>query len=139
MKQAIEGMCTSLLLAAFVLSATLAACGPKDGITETRMIQAPSREPSCALKFVQVNATSMAFNQTWDLLGYVAFSDSGTQDPMAEENRKLVRPRACKMGGTAIAVSMNATSTGAMGQQGSALLYMVLRPKSRQAAQPTAF
>tara|TARA_R110002073_G_scaffold241497_3_gene403351 strand:- start:39540 stop:39971 length:432 start_codon:yes stop_codon:yes gene_type:complete len=129
----------SLLSLLLVLALPLAACGPKAGISETRMMHAPARTPDCALEFVQVDMTSMGFNSAWDLLGYITFLDTKNQDPMAAQNRKLARPRACGMGGTAIAVAMNSTNTDRMGQQGSGLIYMVLRPKSQVTAQPTAF
>ncbi len=72
----------------------LSACGPKVGINETRMVFAPSRPANCDLQLVQVDITAFEFNQTWEVLGYVILLDRGMQDPAAEENRKLVRPRA---------------------------------------------
>lgn len=125
-------------LVGLVTIATIAACGPKLGISETRMIQAPARAPDCALELVQVDITSVEFNRTWDVLGYVSMTDRGAQDPMAEENRALVRPRACKMGGSVVAVVANATNTNRFGNSASGLMYMVLRPKSAPAA-PSAF
>jgi len=117
----------------------LAACGSKSAITETRMVHAPAREMSCPLELVQVDVTSSDFNKQWDVLGHVTLMGRGTQDPMAEENRSLVRGRACNMGGTAIGVAMNSTNTNQLGQQGSAISYMVLRPKATAPAAPTAF
>jgi hypothetical protein len=115
---------------------SLAACG-KAAISEHRMIHAPPRAANCELALVEVDITSMTFNQTWDVLGYVSLLDRGTQDPNAAENRALVRPRACAMGGTTIALSQNATNETMLGT-GSGVSYMVLRPKSAPAA-PTAF
>jgi hypothetical protein len=114
----------------------LGACSP--AITETRMIQAQWREPSCPLELVQVDITAMSFNQTWDVLGYITLHEAKAPDPVSEENRKLVRPRACAMGGTSIAVAINSTSTSPAGQQGGGLVYMVLRPKEALAT-PSAF
>jgi len=121
-----------------LLLIALVACGPKSGISETTMIQAPAREASCALQLVQADITQMSFNQTWDVLGYVTLLDHSIQDPAAEENRALVRPRACAMGGTSIAVALNSANTNQLGQSGSGIVYMVLRPKAAPAA-PTAF
>jgi hypothetical protein len=112
-------------------------CG-KSAITETRMIHAPARAPDCPLELVEVDITAFDFNRTWDVLGYVGLHDDAVQDPAAEENRRLVRPRACAMGGTSIAVAQNTASTTMLGQTGSGLTYMVLRPKS-PAAPPAAF
>ena len=116
----------------------LAACGPKVAIGEQRMVHAPARDAGCGLEFVQVDITSVTFNQQWEVLGYVTLHDRGTQDPMAEENRGLVRPRACGMGGTAVAIAQSAQTETALAT-GSAVQYMVLRPKPTGPAAPTAF
>ena len=116
----------------------LAACAPKAGMSETRMIHAPPREADCKLEMVQVDITAVEFNQKWEVLGYVTMVDRGAQDPFSEENKALVRPRACAMGGTSVAIAINSTSTNAFNQQGSGLAYMVLRPKSWE-QKPQAF
>lgn len=126
----------ALILVLLVVS-SIAACGPKAGISETRMIHAPPRDASCKLELVQVDITSITFNQQWEVLGYVTFADRGSQDPYAKENRELLRPRACAMGGTSVAIALNGMGQSSMGQQGSGIAYMVLRPKSWQ-AQPEA-
>jgi hypothetical protein len=126
-----------MYLRLFVLvSAALAACGPN--ITETRMTFAPARTANCDLQLVQADVTAMDFNHRWDVLGYVSLQNNGLIDPAAPENRALVRPRACAMGGMAIAVAMNSTAQNVFGARGSALVYMVLRPKT-WAQQPTQF
>lgn len=119
-----------MMLSALLVAAT--GCG-KSAITETRMISAPARAADCELDLVTVDITDLNFNRTWDVLGYVTLSDTSAQDPAAPENRALVRPRACGMGGTSVAVATNATSTGMLGQTGSGVSYMVLRPKAAPA------
>ena len=116
----------------------LAGCAPTAGMSEVRMIHAPPRETDCKLDMVQVDITAVEFNQKWEVLGYVTMADRGTQDPFSEENKALVRPRACAMGGTSVAIAMNATGTNAFNQQGSNLAYMVLRPKTWE-QKPQAF
>ena len=118
---------------------TLSACGPKAGISETRMASAPAREPTCDLDLVSVDITAFSFNQEWEVLGYVTLSDHGVQDPNATENRELVRPRACAMGGTAVAVAVTGMEENRAGRKGSSIAYMVLRPKSNDTQAPTAF
>ena len=102
------------------------------------MIHAPPRDATCKLEMVEADITSITFNQQWEVLGYVTFLDRGSQDPFSEDNKKLVRPRACAMGGTSIAIAMNATNTDQLNQQGSGISYMVMRPKSWAQA-PQAF
>ena len=120
------------------LLAALGGCGPKDLIGETHVAYAPPRSPNCSLELVQVDPTSITFRRDWQLLGYVTLQDRNAQDPMAEGNSALARPRACAMGGTSIAIALNSTTTDALGRQHGALVYMVLRPRGKQAA-PTAF
>jgi len=121
-----------------LIALSLAACAPKAGMSEIRMIAAAPREPNCKLEMVEVDITAVEFNQKWDVLGYVTMMDRGQQDPFSEENKQLVRPRACAMGGTSVAIGMNATNTNKLNQQGSGISYMVLRPKA-WAQGPQAF
>jgi hypothetical protein len=114
------------------------ACGPKVAINETRMVQAPAREAGCPLEFVQVDIAARDFNDEWQVLGHVTLYDDEAQDPMAEPNRALVRNRACAMGGTAVAVALNATNQNLL-KTGSGLSYMVLRPMPARPTPPTAF
>lgn len=113
-----------------MIALSIAACAPKAGMSEIRMISAAPREPNCKLEMVEVDITAVEFNQKWDVLGYVTMLDKGQQDPFSEENKKLVRPRACAMGGSSVAISINATNTNQFNQQGSGISYMVLRPKA---------
>ncbi|MEO8845267.1 MAG: hypothetical protein ABI591_02090 [Kofleriaceae bacterium] len=119
-----------------VVVLVLAGCG-KAGISETRMISGTPRGATCNLDLVQVDITQISFNSTWDVLGYVTLLDKGTQDPAAPENREIVRPRACNMGGTAVAVAINGMSQNNLGRSGSGLVYMVLRPKTAAAVTTT--
>ena len=117
---------------AIAIALALGACASRSNVTETRMLQAPARETSCTLAFVQVDLTSMTFNQTWDILGYVTLSGPSSPDPLAEDNRKVARPRACAMGGTSIGVAIAASNAA-----GTSIAYIVLRPKQAHAAPST--
>jgi len=112
------------------LSLGASACGPKMGISEVRMIHAPPREDGCKLEMVQVDVTNVKFNEQWEVLGYVTMFDRGTQDPFSEENKRLVRPRACAMGGTSVSIAANAMNSDALNRERSGISYMVLRPKT---------
>ncbi len=113
-------------------------CGP--AISETRMSFAPPREATCTLEFVQAGPETMMMNGPWELLGHVVLRESGVTDPMAPRYRDIVRPRACAMGGTAIAIMMSSSNQFAMGS-GSGTIYGVLRPRPtvQVGAPPTAF
>ncbi|HEY1812911.1 MAG TPA: hypothetical protein VGG74_11225 [Kofleriaceae bacterium] len=121
-----------------VVLIVVVVAGCASNITETRVTFAPARPANCELELVRVDITAIDFNRRWDLLGYVSLTNNGVLDPASPTNRELVRPRACTMGGTAVAVAMNSTSQNVFGARGSGLVYMVLRPKT-WAQQPTRF
>ena len=127
------------LCATMALLATMVCCGPKAGISETRMVQLAPREADCKLEFIQ-QPFDYTLLQTWEVVGMISFTDRGVQDPMAEENRSLARPRACSMGGTAISLAGSGAGTNRAGNTTSSISYMVLHPKPVAApAQPTQF
>jgi hypothetical protein len=104
---------------AICVAVLLAACAPS--ITETRMAQEPPREATCKLDLISADITSPSFMQQWELVGYVIAHDAS--DPNAPATHDEVRPHACAMGGTAIALAM------APGQ-GGGIAFMVLHPKA---------
>jgi hypothetical protein len=115
-----------------------AACVVGPTISENRVSFAPARPAGCELQLVHTDITQVEFNRRWDLLGYVTIVNNGVVDPAAPENREVVRPRACAMGGTAVSVAMNTLSQNTFGARGGGVVYMVLRPKA-WAQGPTKF
>ncbi len=75
----------------------------------------------------------------YDILGYVTVQQLAVADPYAEENRRLVRPQACALGGHSVALMMSSAnlSPGGIGTA-SSTLYAVLRDKGPQSP-PEAF
>ena len=120
-----------LLLAVF-------GCAPELA-NVTRMMAAPPREAGCALEFVQASIMDLSPMGKYDILGYVTVSQLAAADPYAEENRKIVRPKACELGGKSVSIMLSSTSTGAFGAQASGTVYAVLREKSTAPAAPQAF
>ena len=49
----------------------------------------------------------------YDILGYVHLSQLGDPDPMAEPNRRWVRPKACELGGKYVSIMMSSANTTA--------------------------
>jgi len=111
-----------------VLSSVVLACGAKEVVSDTRVAYAPPRAADCELEFTEVDMTDVSFHDSWQLLGYISFGDSGKQDPRAEENQALARPMACDMGGTAMGVAGTSTSSNFAGDS-SVITYLVMRPK----------
>jgi hypothetical protein len=101
-----------------------AGCLSSTSVVEQRMAFAPSREPACALELVSDSVTSPAFNQKWQLLGYVMVRGAAP-DPFAPATRDLVRPRACGMGATSVMPVMGVATDNA-----GTVVYMALRPRS---------
>ena len=106
----------------------LASCGPT--ISEMRQGNYPAREASCNLEFVTMNSTSFYTDGKWEVIGQLVLEELGSADPLAERYRAIVRPRACAMGGEAVAIFMAGTSE-TLGSK-STTSYAVLR----HAAQP---
>jgi hypothetical protein len=115
----------------------LAGCGPN--VTEMRTVSAPARAEDCSLEFIKANMNELSSGTgEWEMLGQIVLQEEGVQDPFAERYRAIVRPRACAMGGEAVAIVMSATSEG-LTTSGSATSYGVLRKRTTEPAKPAAF
>jgi hypothetical protein len=101
----------------------------------TRMMPAPARELSCALQFVQASIFDLSPLGKYDILGYVTVQQLAVADPFAEENRRIVRPKACELGGQFVALMLSSTSMG-IDSDASVTAYAVLREKSAPISQP---
>jgi hypothetical protein len=114
----------------------LAACGPN--VSEVRSASYPPREENCSLEFLKLDNQTMSGQGPWEVIGQVILMEQGKQDPFAEERKAIVRPRACKMGGEAVAIMLNATSETLL-SSGSTLSYAVLRKRTAQSNAPQQF
>lgn len=104
--------------------ALLAGCGPY--VSETRQTSFPPRPPACELEVIHnLPVQDYSSGGPWTVAGYVNVSDTGEMDPLSDDNRELVRPRACSMGGEAITL-MSANNQGMIGS-GGGTIYVVLR------------
>lgn len=113
------------------------ACGP--AINETRVQSFPSRGEACKLEFIKLDMNDLSSPQgTWQVVGYVTVGDRGTLDPFSEDNRAIVRPRACGMGGEGVAIILNSSTTAAW-QTGSSISYAVLRHRTTESDTPKTF
>jgi len=117
--------------------ALLFACGPR--ISEVRLVPTPARAPECQLEFIKLDMMDLSSSTgTWQVIGYVSLADIGKQDPFAEPNRALVRPRACAMGGEAVSIMNSATNEGLV-TDGSRTNYAVLAHRTTDAEAPKTF
>jgi hypothetical protein len=115
----------------------MTACGGPN-VSEVRMSSFPSREPNCALEFLKLDNQMMSGQGPWEVIGQVAIGETGEQDPYDERYKAIVRPRACKMGGEAVAIMLNATNSTAL-SSGTTISYAVLRKRSAQPQAPQQF
>jgi hypothetical protein len=113
------------------------ACGP--GVGEMRMQSYPSRGANCELEFVKLDMQDLSSpTGKWEMIGYVTLGDNGKLDPFSDENRALVRPRACDMGGEAVTIA-NSASNETLLSTGSAVSYGILRHREAKDAAPKKF
>jgi hypothetical protein len=112
-------------------------CGPN--VTEMRTVSAPAREPNCSLEFIKANMDELSSGTgEWEMLGQVVLQEEGVEDPFAERYRAIVRPRACAMGGEAVAIAMSTTSQG-LTTSGTVINYGILRKRTAPSTEPTTF
>jgi hypothetical protein len=110
-----------------VLLLALTACGP--AIQETRMAYYAPRPDNCALDIINGAMTDMSIMATptskYVIVGSIGLGEGGTQDPFSDKYMAIVRPRACHMGGDAVALMMSATTSGG----GTGTAYAILHKR----------
>jgi hypothetical protein len=109
------------LMAALAL---ITACGPT--FSQARLASYPPRSDNCELDFVDATRADMSPGGKWRVIGYVSIEGLGKVDPMSPQNKELVRPRICQLGGVAVAVAP-AGMEGTPTTSGSAITYAALR------------
>ena len=131
----LESLMKKLML---FLVAAIALPGCVKMVSVNRAMFAPARADDCELELVQADMMELSpMGTTWDYLGTVSIGANHHLDPMSEEARAVIRPKACELGGTAVALMQGSNSASTMGG-GGAVTYAVLRPKQAPAA-PTKF
>jgi hypothetical protein len=126
-----------LLAIACAAGMVAGACGPTS-ISENRLKFRPAREASCALELVQLDPHAAGFDREWEIVGYVNIHETQVVDPFAEKYRRLVRPRACRMGGEAVTI-MIAQTNRSLFVASSVTAYGVLRRRGDDVESPQAF
>jgi hypothetical protein len=103
------------------------------------LVPTPPREATCPLEFVKLDMTDLS-SQTgvWQLIGNVIMGGGGTLDPFSEENKTLVRPRACAMGGEGVTIMTSATNERLF-SSASMINYGILKHRSSAPEPPKAF
>ncbi|MEM9691454.1 MAG: hypothetical protein AAGA56_02825 [Myxococcota bacterium] len=124
-----------LVSIAFV-SICCAACGPN--IMEQRMGNYPPRPDDCNLEVLS-QMPPVGVGSEWQVAGTVVLTENGTSDPMSEENRSIVRPRACAMGGEALTINAMVAQQGAFSSHATGTTYFVLRRAAGAKAPPQTF
>jgi hypothetical protein len=126
------------LLPIIFASVVVVACGPS--VKETRLGFYPPRDAACSLEFVQWDPRILQANGPWEVLGYLEIDEKNPANPFSPKYRKIVRPRACNMGGEAVSL-VQAASRDARFGSGADSTWAVLRHRSMPGAPaaPTAF
>jgi len=122
-----------------VFAASLLA-GCVQMVSVNRMMSVPPRPADCDLALVQADMMELSpMGTKWDYLGTVTIAANQTVDSASEQARALIRPKACELGGTSVALMTSMSNSGGMGfARGGAVVFAVLRPKTAPAA-PTKF
>jgi hypothetical protein len=88
-----------LLRAASVGFALLcSACGPV--VSQVSSAPSPPKPGNCALQYLKAAPADGAFR----FIGQVIVQDEHPDDAFSKERRALLQPRACRLGGDAVAV-----------------------------------
>ncbi len=127
------------------LFVALAACGgPAVGEVRTGLPHT-SRPADCQLQLVSVSAGDMApgarfgSGGEYEMIGMVTIgADSGT-DAFSDEMKKLVRPRACRMGGEIVSLLASGSDANAYGHPQQSIAYTVWAKRSTAPSGPQAF
>jgi hypothetical protein len=132
-------MCSKPFLT-FIGALLLAGCSP-EMVAVSQMMSVPPRPDNCRLELVQADMMELSpMGAKWDVLGMVTIAKGNTNglDPASEAVRSIIRPKACHLGGTSVALMTNTAASAPMGGSGGAITFAVLRPKQAPAA-PTQF
>ena len=131
-------------LAVFVAATSfILSCGPAVGVTQT--VIRPAKSENCKLDLVSVTSTEMqpgaAFgpNGTYEMIGVISIGAKEGTDPMSEEIRSLVRPRACSIGGDVVTLLASGTGGNRRGFAQQNIVYTVWATRSEEGAAPTPF
>lgn len=109
-----------------------------EAVMVSRNMPAPARAPDCKLELVQADMMELSpMGKTWDYLGTVSIGANHSFDALSDEARAMIRPKACELGGTAVALMQNSNASAGMGTS-SSIIYAVLRPKQAPEA-PSQF
>ena len=111
-----------------VMSFMLCACG--SSIEDYCIIPAPPKSPQCEIEFVVVGRDDVTPEGPYEVLGHVVVIESKIEEPFTAARQSKVRPRACAMGGEAVA--LEAMGTGVLGTS-SKIKYSVLRRRKNAA------
>ena len=89
-----------LLRAAFAAGLTLAcsACSPV--VSEVSSAASPPKPGNCALQYLKAEPPDGAFR----FIGQIVVQDEHADDAFSQKRRALLQPRACRLGGDAVAV-----------------------------------
>jgi hypothetical protein len=126
----------------FMVSSVL-GCGPAVG--ETRTVIRPAKSEDCKLELVSVTSAQMQSGAgfgsggTYEMIGVISIGAEEGTDPMSEEIRRLVRPRACSMGGDVVTLLASGTGANRRGFAQQNIVYTVWATRPEDAATPKPF
>jgi len=80
------------------LALACSACGPV--VSEVSSAASPPKPGNCALQYLKAEPPDGAFR----FIGQIVVQDEHPDDAFSKKRRALLQPRACRLGGDAVAV-----------------------------------
>ncbi len=105
----------------------------------------PAKPETCKLELVTITSTEMqpeakfGTGGTYEMIGAITIGAKEGTDPMSEEIRGLVRPRACAMGGDVVTLLGSGTGANRKGFAQQNIVYTVWATRPEGAAAPQPF
>lgn len=123
-------MSSSSIVFPSALLVLVCAAGCTPTVMETRLAHHPAKPAGCPIAVLPDSSGA----SDYETIGNVSLViESGSREPLGKSNLAEVQPRACKMGGDAIAVLQSATNDG-----GAVITYQVFRRAPAVAASTPA-
>jgi len=113
----------------------LAGCGSSmPAVQQTQMALYPPRPANCELAIINGATTDLSIMATptskYVMVGTIAITEQGTQQPLSQKYMAIIGPRACQMGGDAVTLIGSSTGGDGLGGNSTGTAYLVLHARA---------
>ena len=103
---ALSSTLRSVLLAAVGLGLAAPLSGCSAPVTESRWVFAPEKPKTCDLALLQPTQAELSSTARFEILGQITIANGDPNNPFDKKYRDEIPPRACAMGGEAVAIAI---------------------------------